>query len=121
MEKLGKRQGEERAELKSISTTDNPQSKSLEDWKTSLANIKLATPVASATATIPKPTEPLQAPLKAATSPGRFTETAKDGPLQTPSLPLDITTFLNSLSKLRTQFNEMDKLLEVEAKRGVKS
>jgi hypothetical protein len=57
MEKLAKRQENDRIELKSAqSTTDNAPAKSLEDWKASLTNIRLAVSANPNTATLPKPT-----------------------------------------------------------------
>jgi hypothetical protein len=94
------------ADIKSAqSTTDNPQVKSLEDWKASLANIKLVNSTSPAGA-FPKISELPQLPMKSP-SPAKFgtVEPAKtDGLLLPPSIPLDVSKFLNSISKLKLQF-----------------
>ena len=68
MEKLTNLKAEEKIELKKMpSTNDSIQAKSLEDWKASLVNIRLAC-TAPATS-FPKQNDNPQNPVKAATFP----------------------------------------------------
>jgi hypothetical protein len=75
MEKLANLKTEEKVEMKKVpSINDNIPAKSLEDWKASLTNIRLAC-TAPASTSFPKPNEYTQNPVKAATSPAKFGST----------------------------------------------
>jgi hypothetical protein len=70
MEKLTKLMGEDRVEIKSAPpATDNLQAKSLEDWKASLTNIRLA----CTTPNFPRPNDHPQNSVKLAASPPKIT------------------------------------------------